>query len=494
MSSSPPAPRAERRRPDVLHALKDTTAAIVALQHLTRDFSEHMMPSWIAFTATSHCNLRCPHCQTHGTEETRKIFNARAWPEELVTRLASESLPSAREFCLSLSGEPLATPSLRRRLKEFSRFGARLHLTTNGTLLSNATLVRLLPIAQTIGISIDGATKDVCEAIRLGAEFGKLITNIRTLTRARERLPGWSTPQISLEFTVMTSNVREMPHVVRLARVLGIGLVRFYEVFVFFPNLEDEDLRRIKPLYNAYHDRALAEAARLGVEVHLPAPFPDVAADPDMSFEGRKLIVPSLPADYYQTLPDPTTYLDLDAIEEAATDVAAAILREEEDGVEEGEEAPWPAAERPEQALARAQGILASLLQRHEAQLVEQRRDPDAPVPYCAYLVERTFVTADGDVAPCCLPGRPTLGNIHDGSLGEIYNGSSYTRFRRDFYTDNPPPVCRGCRYSGTVPRRQLLDRIDCALLPRDTTRTAQGQGWTRSPPAPLPTGSGSNE
>ena len=130
--------------------------------------------------------------------------------------------------------------------------------------------------------------------------------------------------------------------------------------------------------------------------------------------------------------------------------------------------------ESPEEALARARGILESLLQRHEAELTAQRRDPEGRVPYCAYLVERTFVTFDGSVAPCCIPGRPVLGNIHDGSLREIYNGSGYARFRRDFQSDNPPAPCRGCRYSMTVPRRQLIDRIDLSEPSRNGLSTSR--------------------
>lgn len=62
------------------------------------------------------------------------------------------------------------------------------------------------------------------------------------------------------------------------------------------------------------------------------------------------------------------------------------------------------------------------------------------------------YVTAHGDVLPCCFApfittdlAPVTLGNLFRDSLGEVWNGAPYQEFRRRFQSDNPCAICAGC-------------------------------------------------
>lgn len=62
------------------------------------------------------------------------------------------------------------------------------------------------------------------------------------------------------------------------------------------------------------------------------------------------------------------------------------------------------------------------------------------------------YVTAHGDVLPCCFApfittdlAPVTLGNVLRDSLDAVWNGAAYREFRRRFQTDNPMPICAGC-------------------------------------------------
>lgn len=215
-------PRSEAAETPRVLQLKDLNARMGALQLVTQHYSIETMPQWVSFTTTTFCNLRCVHCQTHGTEEVRNLYNNQRWSDETLTKVAKETLPWAYEYCLTLNGEPLCTPRLKEKLEEVAPYGVKLHITTNGTLFSKELLIRLLPIAGTIDISVDGATELTFEAIRLGGNFRKLLNNIRLLTRTCELLSGTVNPAIGLAFTVMGSNIKEMPEMVRLAHVLKI--------------------------------------------------------------------------------------------------------------------------------------------------------------------------------------------------------------------------------------------------------------------------------
>lgn len=443
---------------DLFLPMKELNAKMAALQYLVQDFSFETMPQWVSFATTLFCNLRCPHCQTHGTEEVHRISNTKRWPDETLRRLARESLPYAYEFCLTLNGEPLATPYLKERLDELGQYGAKLHVTTNGTLFSKEMLVKLLPFVGTISISIDGATELTCEAIRLGVKFKKLLNNIRLLMRACELLSEKISPDIRLAFTIMTSNVRDMPEIVRLAHVLKIPAVDFYDLVVFYPHLRDEDVKLHKPLYNAYYYRAQEEAKRLNIRVYMPDPFPRVEADANALVGGPDLIVKQLPEDYYETLPSPESFLDHHGIEVKAAEIAASI---EQHALNVNTVA---GNILNEEMVSQKSDLFKALLERHKSELKELSGRGDEKINYCGNLFDRTFVNSEGDVAPCCIPGRPVLGNINKNTMKEIYNGYLYSDFKREFFSSNVPDCCKGCRYLVPKPRQELLDQISPEL------------------------------
>ena len=62
------------------------------------------------------------------------------------------------------------------------------------------------------------------------------------------------------------------------------------------------------------------------------------------------------------------------------------------------------------------------------------------------------YVTANGNVLPCCIspwvardyPGL-ILGNAFTERFADIWDGEHYQRFRHDFESNRPPDPCRGC-------------------------------------------------
>jgi MoaA/NifB/PqqE/SkfB family radical SAM enzyme len=63
-----------------------------------------------------------------------------------------------------------------------------------------------------------------------------------------------------------------------------------------------------------------------------------------------------------------------------------------------------------------------------------------------------SYVTANGNVLPCCLAPWTAkdykgaiLGNAFDEPLAQIWNGDRYRAFRTTFETDSAPDPCRGC-------------------------------------------------
>lgn len=434
--------------------LKMLNAKIALTQNLFRSFSYDVMPQWISFTISCFCNLRCPHCQTHGTEEARRVFNSKVWSDELTRRLTSEALPFAYECSLSLNGEPLATPSLRRRLAELDRYGVRLHLTTNGTLLSKEMLARVLPLVSVLGISVDGATQRTIEAIRLGSSFEKLIHNIKVLTRATE-LYDWrgSPPEVSIAATIMASNVTEMPEIVFLAHSLGVRKVDFFEVVAHFPHVKDEVLSLHAPLYNAYREQTLEVAGSLGVRVSMPGAFPGVAGDAHAQRRGTSVILGQQPNGRVDGVPQPELQVDQEKVEADASDVVSLMIDQARSG-----RTSAGAEDQIKVQLTRMEGAYEDLCCRfrHELRVLS-----DGVTPYCVYLFGRTFIDSERDVAPCCVPGRPAFGNVNSATVREIYNGELYNEFRAGFLSSDPPSCCAGCRFRVLLENRSIIKMIE---------------------------------
>ena len=70
----------------------------------------------------------------------------------------------------------------------------------------------------------------------------------------------------------------------------------------------------------------------------------------------------------------------------------------------------------------------------------------------CTRPWRSTYVTANGNVLPCCIAPFSTrdyagliLGNVFEQPIQEIWNGARYEEFRSAHRTDTPPEPCRGC-------------------------------------------------
>ena len=70
----------------------------------------------------------------------------------------------------------------------------------------------------------------------------------------------------------------------------------------------------------------------------------------------------------------------------------------------------------------------------------------------CTRPWRSTYVTANGNVLPCCFAPFTTthyegviLGNVFREPIEEIWNGPDYEAFRRAHASEDPPECCRGC-------------------------------------------------
>jgi radical SAM protein with 4Fe4S-binding SPASM domain len=223
----------------------------------------------------NQCNLRCVMC--HFSAEAYYRRKKHEISVEDFERIAEQVFPLCAQVSLSIGTEPL----LHSRIGELVAIAASyripwIYMHTNGLLLTERLIEQLIDARfNQLSISIDAATRDTYEKIRVGGQFEKLITNIRAVGQARLRR-GTATPHVCFNVVLMRSNITELPAIVQLAHDLGVSGVAAVHMMHFREAMVDperESLRHHKDLCNRMLEEAGALAARLGMPTQLPERF-----------------------------------------------------------------------------------------------------------------------------------------------------------------------------------------------------------------------------
>jgi radical SAM protein with 4Fe4S-binding SPASM domain len=219
-------------------------------------------PHVVQIEVSSKCNLRCPSCSL-----TREITPARNMdPEEL--RLLLDKLPF-RPDSVSLNGigEALVNPGIFRIIDLLAERGIQASFYTNGTLLNERIRGEILrrPNVTFVGISCDGATKEVFEELRYGAKLEVWKENVRAFVSAvQARAP--RPIMVNLNTVISRINRGELLQIIELAASLGF---RHHQMTDLVPNDETSAAMALSAEESAEIDREglIAHGARLGVEV-----------------------------------------------------------------------------------------------------------------------------------------------------------------------------------------------------------------------------------
>lgn len=178
-------------------------------------------PRLLTIETTSVCNLRCVMCG-HGARPRDDSYEH--FPESLTPRLRGV-IRRASHVQLHGLGEPLMNPAFWKML-ELTSADQHVQINSNGQLLDPDKVDRILATSLSeISFSLDAATPETYRRIR-GADFGRVVGNLRFLIEQRRRL-GKASPHVSMNMTLMRENIEEAVRFVELAHELGADQVQF---------------------------------------------------------------------------------------------------------------------------------------------------------------------------------------------------------------------------------------------------------------------------
>jgi MoaA/NifB/PqqE/SkfB family radical SAM enzyme len=216
----------------------------------------------IQIECTTRCNLKCTMCEiSYWTEKGGDLEFAN------LQRML-EHLPKLKRVDLTGIGEALMNRGFFNALKILKLRGLYVTLNDNFTLMTEDAARRIVELGvDQIFLSLDGATKETYEKIRVGANFDKVVSNTRRLIQIKREMRK-KRPEVKINTVVCSTNYRELPAVVELAHDIGIGMVQFVNI-ITFESTANLDTTGVQQEVRGKFQETLERARELGVLVKI---------------------------------------------------------------------------------------------------------------------------------------------------------------------------------------------------------------------------------
>lgn len=363
--------------------------------------SQHTpFPTHVLIETTTRCNLRCKQCahvigKYDFADMTLEIF-AQLRP----------LFPHLRQAALYGHGETFLYKHFFEMLAELKRYPASVYVTTNGTLLTEAVAERLVELGlDKLAVSLDAATPALFNEIRRGADFEKVMQNIRALNAVKKRKHQDDKPILSIMYCAMKSNIQELPKLVRLADELnmthGVSVMNIVEYGALGESLVE---------HPEWAEASVNEANRLAARLAVPL------GGLTNGFEGLRVAPARLSVweKFYRNYREFARSFDRAGLLRLKISRALQKMRAHSTPID----APNPVAASIGTRVVR----------------VKKCRDP----------WEFLFVDVHGNIRPCCTSHR-IMGNVLREDMAEIWDNAAYQEFRAKMVSADIPEECKTC-------------------------------------------------
>ena len=400
--------------PSASPSVRKELNSLTALTHLLRrDEVLTSMPVIINLAGSSRCNLSCIMCARHvtGHEKSNRLAPL---PASILKDFADQTFPQAKYLRLNTSGEPLLSPTLELELDCARRHAVEILLITNGTHPDLGMWDRIVPQCAAMDISVDAATPETYEAIRMGGRFSILLRNLAHIRSRAFALPPTERPRLHLGMTLMRRNLRELHLMVALTKLLGFDGLRTSYMTSFSPEMNSEVLAPADPEVTQVLSRAAALASGFGLSLELPPPAVH-AGDPRPVWAAMQPQMRDLMRRLQEAGMEDTPDLEPDADPAPENTVRG--------------DAPWGDHFRA------------------------IRRTEEGAAMECPFLWEQMFIDNDARLFTCCEPSHPVAGDFRKDTAARIWNNGEYRRRRANFNPRSAAygrhPRCAACASRG---------------------------------------------
>ncbi|MCM1112951.1 MAG: radical SAM protein [Muribaculum sp.] len=166
------------------------------------------LPRYIDVELTNFCNFRCCFCPT-GTKSMQRVkgFMSDTVIEALIDNIEKYNIPGVRFIRW---GEPTMHPKYIEVIQKIKRIGAAVHINTNGLLLGEAQIKKLIDIGlDSIKFSFQGADEGTYNEMREGGDYNRLLEIVRLMYQLRGDKPY---PYIQITTTLTEESIEQINH------------------------------------------------------------------------------------------------------------------------------------------------------------------------------------------------------------------------------------------------------------------------------------------
>lgn len=169
---------------------------------------------------TTGCNFRCTMCQVSTPGFKSQNMNIETFKEFI------NQNKQLLKIKLQGMGEPTVNNKFLEMINIANSYGITVEFTTNGSLLNEKLIKELLKKKLSkITISIDGATKDTFEKIRVKSDFNKVIMNAKLLIELSKNY--YLRPEICAWTVVQKDNADEFEKIFYLCNEIGFDSLSY---------------------------------------------------------------------------------------------------------------------------------------------------------------------------------------------------------------------------------------------------------------------------
>ena len=188
--------------------------------------SLHLLPSFIQIEPTTKCNLRCKIClRTHTCPDGSHDMSMDVF-KLIIDQSVSLHLVKPVIKLIGL-GEPLLNPHIASMVEYAKRKGLRVEIVSNFTTVNPKILAKFVEAQlDSLCVSLDAASPEIFERIRVGAKFDEVIGNVKSFLKIRKDMNSVK-PRVFFNSTINEDNVKEIPAIVELAKSVGVDGVNF---------------------------------------------------------------------------------------------------------------------------------------------------------------------------------------------------------------------------------------------------------------------------
>ena len=178
------------------------------------------LPITMDIEPTTGCNFRCTMCQVSSPNFISKNLDYEMFKKTI------DDNKQLLKIKLQGMGEPLINNNFYDMVEYASKYSIASEITTNGSLLNDKNIKKLQNSnLSRITVSIDGATSEIFEKIRIKSDFKTVISNCKNLINAYKKKI--IRPEISAWCVVQKDNVSEFKDIYNLCKEIGFDKLTY---------------------------------------------------------------------------------------------------------------------------------------------------------------------------------------------------------------------------------------------------------------------------